>query len=165
LRIIETMDATSAPLFLCGSPDEAEKLCLRDLDAIDGTAEISMYRFQQLRLRNVIVTPSGHRLAIKNAARLKAMSCTVETMPAGTDLSAPDLLAIPRAPMFPAIVDVSESESMTQGKSGVEIKLDAEAASAAARQRRPLDWTALAASRRSKGDQMNRRQTLAGIGE
>lgn len=89
-----------APLFVCGSADEAERLALRDYDAIDGSVAHETPYLQQFRTRSVIVTPSGRTAARGVAAVLLALQCDVQTFVNGADLCAEGLLTLPRKPLF-----------------------------------------------------------------
>ncbi len=93
----------NSPLFLCGSFEETERLNLRGIDAIDGTVAYESHELAQHRRRWVIVTPSARHKAIQPAAMLHGLCCQVEQLPADADLNAPDLLVLPRTPMFPRV--------------------------------------------------------------
>ena len=121
VRIVSDPSPDSRPpaLFLCASEDEAELLCARGLDAIDGSKPRDNLFYKQYHGRNVIVTPLGRRAAWGSATMLKANKCDVEALSGDAELAAADLLALPRQGMF-------------------------DAAAVLVRRRRPLDWAALA---------------------
>ena len=113
------MPPASPPLIVCADADEAERLALRDLDAIDGSIPREDAHYLQYHGREVIVTPRGRDAAFGTAIVLSAKAkCSVEGIRRDADIAG-NILELPREPMF-------------------------DAADAAARRRRPLDWTALA---------------------
>ena len=90
-----------ATLFLCASAEEAERLCVRGFDAIDGSEERDNKLYEQYRGRQVIVTPAGRDAAHGAAVVLHALcGCQVEMLTNGADLGADDLLALPKEVMF-----------------------------------------------------------------
>src|SRR5262249_46160105 len=90
------------PLWLCASADEAERLALRDFDAIDGSIARDTAFYSRFRGRPIFVTPDARMAAFGAAAVLKAFCETVEVVKRNgvrfEDVEDP--LTLPREPMF-----------------------------------------------------------------
>jgi len=92
---------SAAPLWLCGSVEEAERFCEHGFDALDGSEERARDFWEQYRERQVIVTPTGRDAAYGAAVVLHALcKCKVEALTNGADLDAEDPATLPRVPMF-----------------------------------------------------------------